>query len=103
MVMDTRIEQILAQHLPPQDSAKALNELGKQYQEQEDLDGAIACWEQSMACYGKPGFAQAQLMKAYNARRRKCSEAGDGKGLERYSEKIDALMQQSKDAIRYGF
>ena len=42
-------------------------------------------------------------MKAYNARRRQCSEAGDGKGLEQYSEKIDALMQQSKDAIRYGF
>ncbi|KQN60479.1 hypothetical protein ASE99_06435 [Serratia sp. Leaf51] len=101
--MDTRIEQILAQQLPPQESAKALNELGKQYQEQQELEAAIACWEQSMACYGKPGFAQAQLMKAYNARRRECSEAGDGKGLETYSQKIDALMQQNKDAIRYGF
>ena len=39
--MDTRIEQILAQQLPPQESAKALNELGKQYQEQQELDAAI--------------------------------------------------------------
>lgn len=102
-IMDTRIEQILSQQLPPQESAKALNELGKEYQEQQNLEAAIACWEQSMACYGKPGFAQAQLMKAYNTRRRECSQAGDGKGLEVYSEKIDALMQKSKDAIRYGF
>ena len=47
--MDTRIEQILAQQLPTEESAKALNELGKQYQEQQELDAAIACWEQSMA------------------------------------------------------
>lgn len=101
--MHAEIDAIVAQNLAPAECAKALNELGKRYAEQDDADSAIACWEKSMACYGKPGFAQAQLMKAYNAKRRQCSEAGDGKGLEAYSEKIDALMQQSKDAIRYGF
>ncbi|MBK4724256.1 hypothetical protein [Pantoea agglomerans] len=97
------IEKILQQELPAKACADALNELGKQFMAQQDSDSAIQCWEQSMACYGKPGFAQAQLMKAWNAKRRACSLAGDGKGVELYSEKIDGLMQQSKDAIRYGF
>ncbi len=101
--MHAKIDAILAKNLAPADCAKALNELGKDYAEQQDIDAAITCWEQSMQCYGKPGFAQAQLMKAYNAKRRECSQAGDGKGLELYSNKIDGLMQQSKDAIRYGF
>ncbi len=101
--MTTEIDAILAKKLAPADCAKALNELGKGYAEQQDIDTAIVCWEKSMACYGKPGFAQAQLMKAYNAKRRECSQAGDGNGLELYSNKIDGLMQQSKDAIRYGF
>lgn len=101
--MNTEIDAIVAQNLLPAECAKQLNALGTRYQEQQDLDTAIACWEQSIACYGKPGFAQAQLMKAYNAKRRECSHAGDGKGLELYSDKIDGLMQKSKDAIRYGF
>ncbi|KAB7894876.1 hypothetical protein GA565_02145 [Rouxiella sp. S1S-2] len=101
--MTPEIDAILAQNLAPADCAKALNELGKNYAEQKDVDTAIACWEKSMECYGKPGFAQAQLMKAYNAKRRECSHAGDGNGLELYSNKIDGLMQKSKDAIRYGF
>jgi hypothetical protein len=101
--MTIEIDAILAQNLAPADCAKALNELGKRYAEQQDTDTAIVCWEKSMACYGKPGFAQAQLMKAYNAKRRECSQAGDGKGLELYSDKIDGLMQKSKDAVRYGF
>jgi hypothetical protein len=97
------IEKIIQQELPAKACAEALNELGKQFMAQQDSDSAIQCWEQSMARYGKPGFAQAQLMKAYNAKRRACSQAGDGHGVELYSEKIDGLMQQSKDAIRYGF
>jgi len=97
------IDKILQQGLAPKECAAALNELGKAFSESGDGDSAIQCWEQSMASYGKPGFAQAQLMKAYNAKRRACSQAGDGKGMELYSEKIDGLMQQSKDAIRYGF
>ncbi|WJV52652.1 hypothetical protein PCO85_15655 [Prodigiosinella aquatilis] len=101
--MVTPIETIMAQDLTPQDRANALNELGRHFHEQQEMDAAIACWEQSIACYGKPGFAQAQLMKAYNAKRRQCSEAGDAKGLEDYSTKIDMLMQKSKDAIRYGY
>jgi hypothetical protein len=101
--MDPAITAIMQQGLPAKECATALNELGKRYQERQERDLAIACWEQSMACYGKPGFAQAQLMKAFNAKRRECSQAGDGAGVERYSIKIDELMQQSKDAIRYGF
>lgn len=101
--MDQAIENIMQQGLPAKECAAALNELGKRYQEQQETDRAIACWEQSMQCYGKPGMAQAQLMKAFNAKRRECSQAGDGAGVEHYSVKIDGLMQQSKDAIRYGF
>ncbi|HEY0210731.1 hypothetical protein [Acerihabitans sp.] len=101
--MDSSIEAILAQDLAPKERARALNELGKTLFAQRDEDGAIACWEKSVACYGKPGPAQAQLMKAYNLKRRQCSERGDSAGIETFSQKIDALMQQSKDAIRYGF
>ncbi len=101
--MDQAITEIIQQGLPAKECASALNELGKKYQEQQQTDSAILCWEKSVECYGKPGFAQAQLMKAYNAKRRQCSQAGDGAGVELYSVKIDGLMQQSKDAIRYGF
>ncbi len=101
--MDTAIEEILARGLPPQDCAKALNDLGKRFSEQNDIDSAIACWEKSMECYGKPGFAQAQLMKAYNQRQRESARSGDRQGIEAYAQKIDALMQKSKDAIRYGY
>lgn len=101
--MTTTIEAILAQGLLPKDCAQALNELGKQFSEQDNIDGAIACWERSIECYGKPGFAQAQLMKAYNQKRREKAQSGDGNGVELYSQKIDGLMQKSKDAIRYGY
>lgn len=101
--MVATIETILAQGLAPKECAKALNDLGKTLFEQQDADGAIACWEKSVECYGKPGPAQAQLMKAYNLKRRLCSQRGDSAGIETFSRKIDALMQQSKDAIRYGF
>jgi hypothetical protein len=101
--MDTTIEEILARGLSPQDCAKALNELGKRFSEQNDIDSAIACWEKSMECYGKPGFAQAQLMKVYNQKQRESARSGDSQGIEAYAQKIDALMQKSKDAIRYGY
>ncbi|PWC13454.1 hypothetical protein [Brenneria corticis] len=101
--MVTEIEEILQQGLSARECANALNALGEKRLEQNDADGAILCWEKSVACYGKPGFAQAQLMKAYNAKRRACAQSGDNGGAERYANKIDALMQQSKDAIRYGF
>ncbi|MBJ7220366.1 MULTISPECIES: hypothetical protein [unclassified Brenneria] len=101
--MSATIDDIMQQGLSDEARAKALNDLGKKSLEQNDIEHAIACWEKSIACYGKPGFAQAQLMKAYNIRRRECAQAGDSGGAERYSQKIDALMQQSKDAIRYGF
>ncbi|WP_413735941.1 hypothetical protein ACL2XP_24315 [Sodalis sp. RH21] len=101
--MDTTIDAILARELPPKECSQALNELGKLLAGQNDTDGAIACWEKSVQCYGKPGFAQAQLMKAYNQKRRESAQSGDGKAAERYAEKIDGLMQQSKDAIRYGY
>ncbi|WP_413728052.1 hypothetical protein [Sodalis sp. RH19] len=101
--MVSSIDTILAQGLAPKECAKALNELGKTLFERQDTDAAIACWEKSVACYGKPGPAQAHLMKAYNLKRRQCSQRGDSAGIEAFSQKIDALMQQSKDAIRYGF
>jgi len=100
--MNPEINEILQRGMPAQACAEALNALGKRYADRQDTDAAILCWEKSVECYGKPGFAQAQLMKAWNARRRACSLAGDGAGVEHYSVKIDALMQQSKDAIRYG-
>ncbi|PWC09756.1 hypothetical protein B4923_18750 [Brenneria roseae subsp. americana] len=101
--MSTAIDDILQQGLPALACSKALNALGKTFFEQQDIENAIRCWEKSVECYGKPGFAQAQLMKAYNIRRRECAQAGDSDGAERYAQKIDDLMQQSKDAIRYGF
>jgi len=99
----TTMEAILAQELAPKDCALALNELGKRLWAQNNTDSAIACWEKSVACYGKPGYAQAQLMKAYNQKRRESAQSGDAQGMEDYAQKIDGLMQQSKDAIRYGY
>ncbi|MCV9878167.1 hypothetical protein [Brenneria izbisi] len=101
--MSTAIDDILQQGLPAQACSNALNEQGKVFFEQHDVENAILCWEKSVECYGKPGVAQTQLMKAYNLRRRECVLAGDSDGAERYAQKIDGLMQQSKDAIRYGF
>jgi len=78
------------------------NEPGKCRQERQDRDLAIACREQSMACQGKPGFAQVQLMEAGNAKRRARSQARDGAGVERHFIKIDKVMQ-NKEAIPSGF
>jgi len=99
----TTMESILAQGLAPKECALALNELGKRLSAQNHTDSAIACWEKSVECYGKPGYAQAQLMKAYNQKRRESALSGDAQGMEHYAQKIDSLMQQSKDAIRYGY
>jgi len=55
-----------------------------------------------MACQGKPGFAQVQLMEAGNAKRRARSQARDGAGVERHFIKIDKV-KQNKEAIPSGF
>lgn len=84
------------------DLVKTLNKIGDLYFEIHKVDQAIEKWEISISKVSRPGHAQAQLMKAYNVKRREALANGDDKQAEVYLQKIDDLMALAKNAIRYG-
>lgn len=77
-----------------------LNEIASLYQEINDIDNAIRCYEESLELKPALGKASTSLMKLYNIKRRQAAENKDDAAVKEYMDKINSLMTLSKDVIR---
>lgn len=82
------------------DRVKLLNEIGSLYTQAEETDQAIKYYEESLELCKQHGKASTDLMKLYNKKRQEAAEAKDDEKVKEYMEKVQNLMQMSKDMIR---
>ena len=82
------------------DRVKLLNEIGSLYTQAEETDQAIQYYEESLELCKQHGKASTDLMKLYNKKRQEAAEAKDDEKVKFYMEKVQSLMQMSKDMIR---
>ena len=77
-----------------------LNEIGSLYTQAEETDLAIKYYEESLELCKQHGKASTDLMKLYNKKRQEAAEAKDDEKVKEYMDKVQNLMQMSKDIIR---
>lgn len=77
-----------------------LVQLGLLYAKIEEDDKAIEYLEKSLEINKNIGDGYKQLMSLYNKKRRKYSKDYDDKKLQYYLNKIDYMLQISKDHVR---
>ena len=77
-----------------------LVQLGLLYAKIEEDDKAIEYLEKSLEINKNIGDSYKQLMSLYNKKRRKYSKDYDDKKLQYYLNKIDYMLQISKDYVR---
>lgn len=82
------------------EKVKLLNEIGGYYFKAGDKDDAINYYEQSLAEDKQLGKAYTDLLKLYNQKRQEAAEAKDDAKIKEYMEKVQNLMQTSKDVLR---
>lgn len=79
---------------------RILNEIGSCYFQAKEIDQAIAYYEQSLDEDKQLGKAYTDLLKLYNLKRQQAASAKDDEKLTLYMNKVQSLMQLSKDVIR---
>lgn len=77
-----------------------LNEIAENYYKISELDLAIKFYEKSLNKNNKIGKASTELMSLYNLKRKEASLDKDDEKVNEYMEKINKLMQLSKDSLR---
>lgn len=77
-----------------------LNEIGSCFFQAEEQDQAIHYYEMSLEEDRQLGKAYTDLLKLYNQKRQAAAEAKDDAKLTEYMDKVQNLMQMSKDVIR---
>ncbi|WP_413089193.1 tetratricopeptide repeat protein [Terribacillus sp. 179-K 1B1 HS] len=80
--------------------AKILEEIGMAYVELGDDDRAIDSLEKSIQIEESVGEGYKNLLRLYNKKRAEAAKANDDKTLQIYLNKMDQLMQVSKDVTR---
>ena len=83
-----------------QAKVKLLNEIGECYAKAGDTDEAINYYEQSLSVSRQMGKAYTDLLKLYNVKRQEAAVAGDDDKMKEYMDKVQGLMQSSKDMLR---
>lgn len=82
------------------DKAALLDKRGELLAKAGEADTAIAAFEQSIATHLQMGKAYRGLTSLYNMKRREAAEAGDDAAMKLYFDKLQDLMQSSKDMLR---
>lgn len=77
-----------------------LNEIGSLFTQAEEVDQAIRFYEESLEICKQHGKASTDLMKLYNKKRQEAAQAKDDEKVKEYMDKVQSLMQMSKDMIR---
>ncbi|WKV10173.1 tetratricopeptide repeat protein [Thermoanaerobacterium sp. CMT5567-10] len=79
---------------------EVLNRIGSLYFEANKIDDAIKYYEISISENKSLGKAYTELVKLYNIKRKEAISKKDDESMKQYMEKIDRLLQLSKDVIR---
>lgn len=77
-----------------------LNELGKVLSDLDDVDGAIAAFEESLELKRVMGKASSGLVKLYNKKRAAAASNKDDEGIKYYMDKVNEMLAISKDQLR---
>lgn len=82
------------------DRVVILNAIGSFYTQAEETDLAIKYYEESLEICKQHGKASTDLMKLYNKKRQEAAAEKDDEKVKEYMDKVQNLMQMSKDMIR---
>lgn len=93
-------KSIEVQSLTREDQAKAFEEIGLAYYELGDEENAIDLLEKSLQIKKTIGESFKTLLKLYNKKRAEAAENNNADNLQIFLNKIDLLMQISKDVTR---
>ncbi len=77
-----------------------LNEIGSLYFQAEELDKAIEYYEQSLDMKKQMGRSYTDLMSLYNKKRQQAANAKNDEEIRYYLDKVQEMMQMSKDMLR---
>ncbi|MFJ6413789.1 tetratricopeptide repeat protein [Terribacillus saccharophilus] len=80
--------------------AKILEEIGMAYVKLGEDDRAMESFEQSIQIEKTVGDGYKNLLRLYNKKRAEAAKANDDKSLQIYLNKMDQMMQVSKDVTR---
>ncbi len=80
--------------------ANALDVLGGLHASIDQVDEAIAAYEESLELNHVMGKASMQLVKLYNKKRAQAAEAKDDEKLSYYMNKVNEMLALSKDQLR---
>lgn len=93
-------KSIEVQSLTIENQARVFEEIGLAYYELGDEENAIASLEKSLQLKKTIGESFKTLLKLYNKKRAEAAESNDFDNLQTFLNKIDLLMQISKDVTR---
>jgi tetratricopeptide (TPR) repeat protein len=82
------------------DRSDLLDEQGSLYMKAGEDDLAIEAFEASVKEIARMGTAYKSLTTLYNRKRAAAAAAGDDEALKLWLDKLQALMQSSKDMLR---
>lgn len=77
-----------------------LNEIGSLFYMSEEYDQAILYYEQSLEMKKQMGKSYTDLLSLYNKKRQQAAEAKDDAQIKYYMDKVQNMMQMSKDMLR---
>lgn len=80
--------------------ADLLEDLGSLYEDSNQIDEAISAYEQSLEHVMRMGKSYQRLLILYNKKRACAASVGNDEQMKLYFEKVQTLMQSSKDMLR---
>ena len=77
-----------------------LNPIGAVYYQAEELESAIKYYEESLSIKKEMGKSYTDLMSLYNKKRQQAAENKNDEQMNYYMQKVQEMMQMSKDMLR---
>ena len=77
-----------------------LNQIGALYYQAEELESAIKYYEESLFIKKEMGKSYTDLMSLYNKKRQQAAENKNDEQMNYYMQKVQEMMQMSKDMLR---
>ena len=77
-----------------------LNQIGALYYQAEELESAIQYYEESLSIKKEMGKSYTDLMLLYNKKRQQAAENKNDEQMNYYMQKVQEMMQMSKDMLR---
>ena len=77
-----------------------LNQIEALYYQAEELESAIKYYEESLSIKKEMGKSYTDLMSLYNKKRQQAAENKNDEQMNYYMQKVQEMMQMSKDMLR---